>query len=396
MVVNNSQATKAALEIQHAIKKVISSYPEKIRESMHKALVKVPLEQAALLKLAPELIAPIVNAYCDLDVIDAKLCKNLNMAKDTVCIQVNFTKCLYAMLANAKLLSTSIKLSNKNDKQSTLGMKMFYGYKIIMNESSDILSTKDYKRFLNNLKVNGYFKENMEGSKEYTLLLKKAGQYYATHICPTNKSVCNKIQNLLSTEHFQKQLQSLKECDDSSLDEDCEEWLNIHPEELNDLLLSRYGQHATFRNDVTPQGMTNQLSSFLHQTSDFEGIEINQSENEEDNDEIEFDTNLFCESLNKILNLVAPENGDKIGDSSSDCDEEFFHDDTNNCMELESELRQTLKSEIIKPNSTESKKFIYESLLQGVKEEGQFGPSSNLLKSVTKAKEDLDSDDEEE
>lgn len=395
-IVNHPQETKASPEIQQAINNRINPYPAKIGDNIHRALIKVPLELAAVLKLQPDLISPIVNAYCNHDVIDAKCLRDVKLENDAVCIKVNFTKHLYAMLAYSTLMSTGTIeiLRLKKDKRLALGFKLFCGYKIVMNDGLDIWSTKDYKRFIQNLTENGYFKQNLEGSKDHKLLLKKANEYYSLLLSPTNKNVCSRIQNVIASEEFKKTAHSLRNCDESSFIEDSEEWLDIHPQQLNDLLISRYGQHTKFKNDVTPQGMTNQVSSFLNQISDFEGIELNNRGNNINNDVIEFDADVFSESLKEILNLISPDNDADTDGFTSD---EYGEDDAN--IQLDRELKETLLSDIIKQTATENKKSTYDIFVQGVREEGQSGPTSNLLKSIiaiNKQDNVLDSDDDDD
>lgn len=48
------------------------SYPEKIKENLHRTTVCVPAEISALLKCNPSLIAPAVRAFCERDPIDKR------------------------------------------------------------------------------------------------------------------------------------------------------------------------------------------------------------------------------------------------------------------------------------------------------------------------------------
>ncbi|KAI5645392.1 SGT1 protein domain-containing protein [Phthorimaea operculella] len=392
-VICDMPETTKSNEIQQAVIKRIGNYPQKITENIHRAIVDLPLDIAALLSLKPSLISPIVHAYCNHDVIDAKTCKNIKV-EECVPTQVKFTKCLYAMLVHSKLIKTVTSSKIKeNNKKAALGLKLTYGYEIIMKKlTGDVFASKEFNKFLKSLTQNGYFKGNMEGSRDYKQLLQNANDFFLTMECPINTQVCNNILQIKETEEFVNKRNAIKNNTSAeSLSEDSDEWLNISPDQLNELLNSRYGRQTKFKSDdvINSQTVTSELSKFLKQTSDFEGIETH---DENADDHIEFDSDLFVKSLKNMMNIISP--GVNM-DIDSDFDED---DDIEDAPLPEEDLDRELKDKLNIDGNLESQnnKQILLNMIQSMKEEGgATGPSSNILKSIGINKADiLDSDDD--
>ncbi|XP_059054016.1 protein ecdysoneless homolog [Achroia grisella] len=391
-ITNHCDQTRASSEINKSILNRISVYPEKIKNNLHRAVVTLPVDIAALLILKPCLISAIVNAYCSHDMIDAQTCKNLKF-DDCVTTEITFTKCLYAMLIHSKLIN-NIKLIGvaNNDKKLLLGFKLTCGYEMLTsNILNDIYSSKEYSSFLNNLKKNGYFKDNLEGSKHYKDLLDKAKKYYKCTECPINSYLSSEIMQIKSTRNYLDVKETLKHSIKTQYTEDNEDWLNINPEQLNELLHSRYGKQSTFKSSdlVTSQTITSKLTDFLEQTSGFEGIEqINVIEN---NQVVDFDPDGFVTSIEKMLNILSTDNVNNNEDSD-DCD---FTDDSDHILSDEIKQKNDNSKEI---NNTEGKvenKTVINNIIKSMKEEGSSpGPSSNLLWTVGLHKMDLINSDD--
>lgn len=394
IIANKQEETKFS-EVQQAILNRIGNYPENITENIHRALVKLPLDVATLLTLKPSFVSPIVGSYCDHDMLEARVCKNVTF-KDRVTVQVKFTKCLYAMLTHSKLMRTMKNAHvDLNDKKSVLGLKLTCGYEMIMSKlKGDIFSSKEYTKFIKSLNDNGYFRDNIERSKEHTRLLENAKEFYLNMECPINSQLGNAITQIMLTEEFITLKESLKNTQGSEkeLVEDNDDWLNIHPDELNNLLNTRYGKKATFKNDdlITSETITSKLSNFLKETSDFEGIETGEEKQEE---EIEFDCDMFVNSLKNMLNIINDGDDPMIdadSDSSYDMDGGATKDD------LGEEIRTKLLSDI--NNTSKDSQNIISNMIQSIKEEqGAPGPTSNILRAIGINKTNvLDSDDDDE
>lgn len=357
--------------------------------------MKLPLDVATLLTLKPSFVSPIVGSYCDHDMLEARVCKNVTF-KDHVTVQVRFTKCLYAMLTHSKLMTT-LKYAHVdlNDKKSVLGLKLTCGYEMIMSKlKGDIFSSKEYTKFIKSLNDNGYFRDNIERSKEHTRLLEKAKEFYLNMECPINSQLCNAITQIMHTKEFITLKESLTNSQGSvkELVEDNDDWLNIHPEELNNLLNTRYGKKPTFKNDdvITSETITSKLTDFLKETSDFEGIET--GEEKQDDNEIEFDSDMFVNSLKNMLNII---NG---GDDGIDTDSDSSYDIDGGPTEnnLGEEIRTKLLSNK-NDTSIDSQNIISNMILSMKEEQGAPGPTSNILRAIGLNKTSvLDSDDDDD
>lgn len=392
-IITNKQEETKSLEVQQAILNRIGNYPEKITENIHRALVKLPLDVATLLTLKPSFVSSIASSYCDHDMLEARTCKNVTF-KDCITVQVKFTKCLYAMLTHSKLIRHLKKTHvDLNDKKNVLGLKLTCGYEMIMSKlKGDIFSSKQYTKFIQSLSDNGYFRENIEGSKEHTRLLEKAKEFYLNMECPINSQFGNAIAQIMHTDEFITLKDSFKnnQGSEKELVEDNDDWLNIHPDELNNLLNTRYGKEPTFKNDdvISSETITSKLSNFLKETSDFEGIETGKEEKEDN--EIEFDSELFVNSLKNMLNII--NGGDGI---DADSDSNYDMDDVPPEDNLDEEIRRKLLSNI--NNTPEDNENIISNMIQSMKEEqGASGPTSNILRAIGINKTKLlDSDDDE-
>lgn len=386
-----SQATLVSCAIEQAILNRIGTYPEKLLENIHKTVVQLPSHIAALLTLKPSLIAPIINAYSNCDVIDAKCCKEIDFS-NCVNFEVTFTKFLYAMLLHSKFINSIKHYEFINDKKSILGAKITCGYQIIMNQAStDLFSSKAYHKFLSNLKRNGYFQNNIEGSIGYNSLLKKANEYFSIVECPISSHVSDSISQLMSSSDYMRIKESIKErCVGPEYVGDNEDWLNIQPEQLNDLLMKRYGKTTKLKNNdvISTDTLTTELSSFLKQTSDYEGIESHCEEIIEDS--IDFEPNEFVSCIEKMLNVLST--GNDVNTESEDSDQDYNNFEYNE-DDCDKELRAKLET-----NQTENpqeNKTIVSNIIQSIKEEKSIGPTSNLLRSFGVHKSEiLDSDDD--
>lgn len=389
-LVENQEQTQASSEVVNAILNRIGNYPEKHKENTHNAIIKLPLKIAALLQLQPNFIAPIVDTYCHHDVIDIKACKTLE-CQDSVKVTVKFTKCLYAMLMHSKLIK-HLMYSTEKDKSITLGKKIACGFKMIMNRSSDIYSSKEYHKFLKSLTDNGYFRGNIEGSQEHKKQLEKAKSFFSSAESPIISNVAGNITETTASDKYLKTIDLLKCSSTSDLVEDNEDWLNIDPEQLNNLLNSRYGKKTKFeKNDIiTPQNITTELTDFLKKTSDYEGIES--ADKERSNEEIDFDSEEFVNCVEKFLKLLSA--GGEEQEIDSDFSEEGMsglEDDADN--ELDQELKAKLKG---RDENLKDNKSILQNMISSMREEqASSGPSSNLMTTLGLNKTDfLDSDDD--
>ncbi|RVE41829.1 hypothetical protein evm_013513 [Chilo suppressalis] len=399
LVIQLPEQTIASTDIEQVVWSRVGQYPQKIKQSFHNAVVNLPLDLATLLTLNPSFISAIVECYCNHDLFEVKYCQNVEY-QDPIFVKVKFTKCLYAMLLHSKYIKIN-GCKEEKDKKYILGHKLICGFNMLMKRNiEDIFSTKEFMRFLNNLSDNGYFRQNIKDSKEYNKLLEKAKNYFLDMECPINTSVSKNISEVMVSDNFKTIKESLKKCNTdniSKLEDDSDEWLNISPHQLNEFLNTRYSDQIKFnKSDVmTPHAITKKISSFLKETSDFEGVDsitmrTDTRESESDNPCIDFDSDDFVNCLKKMLDFMSSENN-----SLDDSDIEKESDNTDREDEgLEEELASKLN--LFSSNRNKSQAVML-NIAESVKEEGLTGPASNLLKTIGISKTDilLDSDDDD-
>ncbi|CAH0729768.1 unnamed protein product, partial [Brenthis ino] len=395
IIIQRSSETKASSDIQEVILKRVSFCSE-ISKHFHKAVLNLPVDIAAVLTLKPSLISALVTTYCNADALEVKHYKDIHY-DDCVRVEVLFSKYLYAMLMNAKFPNIRKLKQFELNKMNQLGVKLTCGYKTIMNKASkDIFATSEYQKFLNSLTNNGYFKDNIEGSKDYNQLLDKAKDYFYTLECPINSYVSNQISDIILSPEFDKVKENIKQkCKMSLFEEDSDDWLNIQPDELNEFLNTQYGNKVKIKKDepITSVTITNKLSNFLKESSDFEGIEQTRSEAQDDNN-IEFDSDEFVNCLEKMLNIISKDSditpSDRSDFSDDDDDDGVEVSPSEQDLELASKLKSTQKS------SASNNSDVLQNLIQSMKEEGLSGPSSTVLRTIGVKKSDLlDSDDDD-
>lgn len=359
---DNSKVYSVSKNVEKAIVERIKDFPGSIEGNFHRQTVYVPIAVAALLHHNPQLIAPATLAFCNRDPIDMKACRAMRYfpPENRVYTSVVFTKCLYAMMTHSNYLPdrrTGWQIPSNNSphfKAHLLGVKIACGFEILASQakssSSDIEQDREWIKYLDSLKSRNYFQSLTEGSKGYQELLATAKDYYlqnrdSMRITPKiGDQILRDMKQLdISYDEFKKLEQSLP-------DSDSDNWLNIAPEDLDEMLMKRYGIKNLLTKDPNANAghLTEMLTDFLEQESEFDGVDLNKNvpsladkikyrENGQVSDspvhlaggsiksnKIEFDADTFSATVQNLLDLVIPE--DKW-DSQSDMSDYENDDD---------------------------------------------------------------------
>ncbi|XP_075466929.1 protein ecdysoneless homolog [Ascaphus truei] len=343
----------AAESISKAVKKRINGYPDKIKDSLHRAHCIVPAGIAAVLKARPKLVSAAVQAFYLRDPIDLKSCRTFHHfpPESQVLTSVTFTKCLYAQLSQQKFLPDRRSgyalpaLSNPQYRAYELGMKLAHGFEILCSKcpksSADAtacsLKSPLWTGFLNTLKKNDFFKGEMEGSARHLELLRIAEIYFQQSVVKPESSVAlspgDEVLGLLNTlridlEEMQKEEASLPADEDDS-------WLDISPDKLEQILQDAAGSKESApaagedeqKYDLSE--VTESMKAFISQISTHEGAEVPWVPSEAP---ITFDMSAFTNALEKILG-ASPEELDSDDLESEedfellDSDEDLAHDE---------------------------------------------------------------------
>lgn len=360
---------KVPASISNCIQTRLSNVTQE--EHNHKATVYLPASAALLLKQNPVLIAAAVRAFCHRDTIDMKACRAMKHFPPEIRIytEVTFTRCLYAMLTHTKYnpdRRTGWSLpspSSETFKAHELGMKIASGLEILASKASaenDLEQDKSWHLFLNRLKENGYFGDNIEHSKGYLAKLESAKEYYQIFADNRPTYVANAAQEIVTgLNNIDINLDNLniEELQTYAPKDDSEDWLNISSDDLDRLLAERYGITQSFKANIEDDqsesalALTQNLKSFLAQKSEFDGVDVrpippkrgikknqmapqkpeptkvrfNGQEHEtNENNNIDFNPDAFQQHLKDMLDMVIPEDNWDSHSDMSDFDDDLI------------------------------------------------------------------------
>lgn len=241
----------ASKDIEDCISERTNVFPGSIEENLHRQTVYVPLGVAALLQHNPQFIASAIQAFCNRDPIDMKACRAMRYfpPEDRVYTSVIFTKCMYAMIMHNNYLPdrrTGWNIppsSSPHFKAHLLGVKIACGFEILASQAKsptvDFEKDREWQKYFESLKSKNYFQHELEGSKKYQELLAQAKDFYeenqdsmkSSHIIG-DEMLRNLKQLDINPSEFKRQEESLPNSDNDN-------WLNIAPEELDEMLQKR-------------------------------------------------------------------------------------------------------------------------------------------------------------
>ena len=381
----------APKNVQQTVMERIQMFPGSIEENFHRQTVYVPIAVAALLHHNPQLIAPAVQAFCNRDPIDMKACRAMRYfpPENRVYTSVVFTKCLYAMMMHNNYVPdrrTGWQIPSSNSphfKAHLIGVKIACGFEILASQSksstSDIEHDREWVKYLDSLKGRNYFIGLLEGSKGYQELLATAKDYYVQN--RDSMRITPKIGDEILRDMKQLDIsyEEFKQLEKSLPDSDSDNWLNISPDDLDEMLQRRYGIKNLLSKDANanPGELTEMLTDFLAEESEFDGVDVNQNppsvidkikyrENGQVSDssvhlaggsiktnKIDFDADAFSSTVQNLLDLVIPEDN---WDSHSDMSDYDNDDDllAKNIDEISMNINQKGKKKKSKKSAKKS------------------------------------------
>ncbi|XP_013115710.2 protein ecdysoneless [Stomoxys calcitrans] len=284
---NNATLYKVSPEIQDCIEQRMKEFQSTENAALHHQIVRLPLGVAMLLKKKPSLISAAVRSFCDRDPIDMKACRSMRYFPPEQRVRTNvcFTKCLYAMIMHSSYLpdrnigwNLTGNPSSEEYKEDLLGIKVACGFEILASQAKDPNSDEKsaaWKAYVRSLQAKGYFKDNIEGSLEYQRLLQEAKSYFNDNQTRfrTAPLVGKDILELLRSTEINAE--ELRDEENNLRPSDSDDWLNISAEQLDALLLDRYGPKTLYKanGDIKSEEFTKNISQFLEKESTFEGVE---------------------------------------------------------------------------------------------------------------------------
>ncbi|XP_055623997.1 protein ecdysoneless [Toxorhynchites rutilus septentrionalis] len=341
--------------VQSAIDERIRDFPDKIEEDHHRATLYVPVGVAAALKENPQLISAAVLAFYNRDPIDLKVCRAMRFFPPESCVYTSaiFTKCLYAMLMHSNYLPDrrtgwSLPLATAPEyKAHILGLKLACGFEILASQakaSQSLETDKGWKSYFDSLNAKGYFQDNIPDSQEYSRLLGIAQDYYRENrdSMRFTPKIGEEIVSILKRNDYDVEELRKEGLDIPSPDDDS--WINISPEELDQMLTKRYGARKllSLNGNTDAEAFTSMVNDFLDQKSEFDGVDQdaamaqldlgsfrpvkpkrrpktdvqNHSQPSPNRQPIDFDSDAFAAHVKNLLDLVIPEDRWDSSDNS--------------------------------------------------------------------------------
>ncbi|CAO0792572.1 unnamed protein product [Mucor circinelloides] len=292
LIRSNSKNTLASSAIQQSIMDRIKEYPSAALKEIHRAGCILPNQAAFVLLSEPQLITLAIEAFYLRDPISMKACatmKTFSPQSGSTETVIQFTKTTYAQTVSQKFYAPkpfrlpSVK-EKKQFKFAELGMKVACGLEMLYHtsydtsehaddtvETYDFENDKKYMAYVAHLTKLGYFRSERKGSQLYTLLEKQSKEQYleykkkeqdqggkkyislddldvedqeatfegSSHVLSTpSQSVKQRIDTLLS-QYSQEALNKLLSVNPHV--EDSDDWMNVDPQQLEELLMKRMG-----------------------------------------------------------------------------------------------------------------------------------------------------------
>ncbi|TRY75128.1 hypothetical protein TCAL_00660 [Tigriopus californicus] len=357
-IVAFSHITRASPEVQECIDRRLGSYPRDWSSELHYCHLVVPKVIAHVLRESPQLISPAIQKLHDLDPQDSRMIQKMERfpqgpEKDLVTVGMGIPRCLYAMLSGSKIFpykKSDWTLPGAEDAQFKAkyhGFKVAAGLEVMTSTQRNIShrSANDpaFDKFLKALNSLDYFQGLLPGSKEYEQFKGKARDFYRQdHPCDEIELENTPLYSTLFTHALATFDPStpMKPEDVALKPADSDNWLDINPNVLDDLLAQRFLSKS--RNDGTN---ISDLEHFLQESSDMKGVEGSRLTQGTKTNEggISFDSNLFESALDKVLgmNLDSTDHSDS-DDSESEREHDANEDDMRAYFEaLEDQLKES-------------------------------------------------------
>jgi len=427
-------STRASNKIQSVIQERIKSYPENWEDQKQYVHIIVPEKVKTLLHILPKyLISGAIRCFCARDILDIRKCRVMRRfpAENLVKIGLTLSKCLYAMLIkqefrpDRRLNWQTPEASDADSKAADLGFKITCGLEILLSqyksdpEGDKIDSNFDeakYQKFEKSLLANGYFQNELEGSKKWNILAEQAKEYFFSYTQSKTQS-----HDELTLDHYSAQLAKfVKRIEhestqvvenenpsyetDLSKPPDDDSWLNYEPDSFDEMLKDHFkisnNSIASNKMNVNEKALPSELKSFLSCVSNFEGVDSLPKDNEDVLEKINFDSKEFEKVVRKMAAFTDNNYSDESSDSESSEDIDLNKDVVSNDVEwkqysdqLKNELDATkvMPSRVNEPIETlddldkpiDIDIGVFNNIMQSyTNENGTPGPATTLLQSL--------------
>jgi len=316
--------TKAPREIQDVIDTRLRKYPANIRKMQHMTRVYIPAAVASILTYDPLLITSAVRAFFYRDsIMDSKACRVMKNfpPESRVMRNVVMTRCQYAQLMARDFVPDrkigweipSQTLNPTAYRRYDLGAKIACGFEILVSaaerasradvESFDRVRKVDldhdyrWKRFIQCLYLNGYFKDLVKGSREYNDRLKRAKRYFVNHVLDMTSgdgalgesaeddtidsetvNFSSNIEMGLRVKKIFKSLEvdyeKLRREEEYLTPEDSDHWMRVTPRDLDAFLRDKFLSSTNSNLGDIRESVPKALSKFVAMESGMDGVDV--------------------------------------------------------------------------------------------------------------------------
>lgn len=406
-LIRSGKNTLASSAIQNSIMDRIKDYPSAALKEIHRAGCILPNQAAFVLLSEPQLITMAIEAFYLRDPISMKACatmKTFSPQSGLTETVIQFTKTTYAQTVSQKFYAPKpFRLPSVKEKVqfkfSELGMKVACGLEMLYHsisaaaadqldgindtiETYDFDNDKKYTAYVAHLTKLGYFRSERKGSQLYGLLEKQSKEQYLEYkkeeqnqvgkkyislddldvededtfeggcnILSTSQNVKQRIDSLIS-QYSEEALNKLLSVNDHV--EDSDDWMNVDPQQLEELLMKRMGHMnqsmmADLQKDFSGttsrkhnvdesmdlESIMSNLENFVENSkSGIDGVEFpNDVEEDEDQDSdsddyedegaIQFDMEKFM----NILRGTSADEKDDLSNVMEEMDQEIYSHD---------------------------------------------------------------------
>ncbi|KAI5064209.1 hypothetical protein GOP47_0020879 [Adiantum capillus-veneris] len=300
---HGSFKTKADDSVQAAVMQKMSGFQQNPTRNMHNVVCRVPLPIAQILKHEPQLVALAVGAFYDRDLDSMKAASRMShflpsgQEPPLVDVMVRMSRAMYAQLKQQVFQAPRCypmpNLSDSHYAEAEIGMKLTCGFEMMYWDRSDhgaqgklsVTNTRGSKdvgwqAFLGSLKQIGYFRDLLEGSKEYRELMEHAVfAYQKTSLAARVSAAMNApIQRTMEVLALPHSVNDFLSSEDLKSDDDS--WLYDGEDELTNALLERqkeldmYERERGLRKKNQSQKLPRKLPKEKRIKGNFSGDEV--------------------------------------------------------------------------------------------------------------------------
>ncbi|WVQ93806.1 hypothetical protein IAU59_000884 [Kwoniella sp. CBS 9459] len=258
---------RAEDKMERAVWRRIACYPDGLNTHRHRTKAYLPVSIAKVLNKNPELIQRATEGFYVRDPAQLRAAARMTHfpPSPSILTPVTLTRAAYAQLQGQVFHPPRVfgpewhvREGSELDKERRwrdLGVKIATGFEImyeeggkkgrggIEEESDDLRSDEGYQQFLANLKKAGWFGDEVEGSKKWNQREAEALKGYQNVKSSDTASQRPSFAYLVNTALSSSASISPESLSASPDDpEDSDKWLEVSPDELDDMLMSSMGR----------------------------------------------------------------------------------------------------------------------------------------------------------